>query len=95
MDKFNIKELEIPKEREKREGLLKNGDRPTISIEKNGEQVKLHVEAVPRYSQLNMFAANGRPEKSEQFLKEADQSKVISKANAKEKRQSANQGMGL
>ncbi|MFC3562797.1 hypothetical protein [Pedobacter jamesrossensis] len=95
LDKFNIKELETPKEREKLEAQLKNGDRPTITVEKNGEQVKLHVEAVPRYSQLNMFAANGRPEKREQFLKEASQNKVISKANSKEKGHSASQGMGI
>lgn len=95
LDKFNIKELDAPKEREKLESQLRNGDRPTITVEKNGEQVKLHIEAVPRYSQLNMFAANGRAEKREQFLKEPVQHKVISKAVSKVKGVSASQGLGV
>jgi len=93
LDKFNIKELENPKEREKLEAQLKNGDRPTITVEKNGEQLKLHVEAVPRYSQLNMFAANGRPEKREQFLKEPSVNKEVTKSKGKEV--SAAQGLGV
>jgi hypothetical protein len=93
LDKFNIKELETPKEREKLEAQLKNGDRPTITVEKNGEQVKLHVEAVPRYSQLNMFALGGRPEKREQFLKEPSVNKEVTKSKGKEV--SATQGLGV
>jgi len=93
LDKFNIKELENPKEREKLETSLKNGDRPTITVEKNGEQVKLQVEAVPRYSQLNMFAANGRAEKREQFLKEPALDKAVTKSKAKEL--SSSKGLGV
>ncbi len=93
LDKFNIKELDIPKEREKLETLLKNGDRPVITVEKNGEQVKLHIEAVPRYSQLNMFALSGRPEKREQFLKEPSVNKEVTKSKGKEI--SASQGLGV
>lgn len=93
LDKFNIKELENPKEREKLEAQLKNGDRPSITVEKNGEQIKLQVEAVPRYSQLNMFAANGRAEKREQFLKEPSLNKAVTKSKGKEV--SAGQGLGI
>jgi len=92
LDKFNIKELENPKEREKLEAQLKNGDRPMITVEKNGEQVKLQVEAVPRYSQINMFAVNGKPEKREQFLKEPSLNKSVSKSKGKQV--SASQGLG-
>jgi hypothetical protein len=92
LDKFNIKELENPKEREKLEAQLKNGDRPMITVEKNGEQVKLQVEAVPRYSQINMFAAGGKPEKREQFLKEPSLNKSVSKSKGKQV--SASQGLG-
>ncbi len=92
LDKFNIKELENPKEREKLEAQLKNGDRPMITVEKNGEQVKLQVEAVPRYSQINMFAASGKPEKREQFLKEPSLNKSVSKSKGKQV--SASQGLG-
>jgi len=93
LDKFNIKELETPKERAKLEAQLKNGDRPFITVEKNGELVKLQVEAVPRYSQLNMFAANGRVEKREQFLKEPALNKTVTKTKGKEF--SASQGLGV
>lgn len=95
LDKFNIKELENPKEREKLEAQLKNGDRPTITVEKNGEQVKLLVEAVPRYSQLNMFTASGRAEKREQFLKEPTLNKEVAKGKGKEKELSSSQGLGI
>ncbi|MDQ0966842.1 hypothetical protein QFZ20_002245 [Flavobacterium sp. W4I14] len=75
------------------EAQLKNGDRPTITVEKNGEQVKLHVEAVPRYSQLNMFALSGRPEKREQFLKAPSINKEVTKSKGKEV--STAQGLGV
>ncbi|MGN7988722.1 hypothetical protein ACTJKC_15340 [Pedobacter sp. 22226] len=93
LDKFNIKELDDPKERAKLEAQLKNGDRPFITVDKNGEQVKLQVEAVPRYSQLNMFALSGKPEKREQFLKEPSINKEVIKSKGKEV--SASQGLGV
>jgi len=93
LDKCNIKELENPKDREKLETQLRNGDRPFIRVEKNGEQVKLQVEAVPRYLQLNMFGANGRAEKREQFLKEPSLNKAVKRSNGKEV--SASQGLGI
>lgn len=70
LDKFNIKELADPKQREKLEESLKNGNRPTITTVKDGQEVKLRIEAVPRYGQVNMYQENGKPEKREQFLKE-------------------------
>lgn len=70
LDKFNIKELADPKQREKLEESLKNGNRPTITTVKDGQDMKLRIEAVPRYSQINMYQENGKPEKREQFLKE-------------------------
>lgn len=70
LDKFNIKELADPKQREKLEESLKNGNRPMITTVKEGQEVKLRIEAVPRYGQVNMYQENGKPEKREQFLKE-------------------------
>lgn len=95
LDKFNIKELETPKEREKLEAQLKNGDRPAITVEKNGEKIKLYVEAVPRYSQLNMFTPEGKTEKREQFLKQPEIAKEASHEKGREKSVSANQGLGV
>ena len=95
LDKFNIKELANPKEREKLEATLKNGDRAAVTVEKNGEELKLKIEAVPRYSQINMFTMSGKPEKREQFLKETKVEKEISKSKGKEKSVSASQGLGV
>lgn len=86
LDKYNIKELADPAKREKLEESLKNGDKPLVTTVKDGQEVKLRIEAVPRYSQINLFQENGKPEKREQFLKElkleqaTDQSKGKGKA---------------
>lgn len=95
LDKFNIKESENPAKRKKLEESLKNGNRPLITTVKEGQEVKLYLEAVPRYSQLNMFAENGRPEKREQFLKEAALSNDLSKGKEKQKELSESKGMAL
>jgi hypothetical protein len=89
LDKYNIKELEDPAKREKLEASLRNGNRPLITTEKDGQEIKLHLEAVPRYSQLNMYQENGKPEKREQFLKEPLRENVLQmdKGKLKEKEQ--------
>lgn len=69
LNKYNIKELEDPAKREKLEESLKNGNRPLITTTKDGQEVKLRIEAVPRYGQVNLFQENGKPEKREQFQK--------------------------
>ena len=86
LDKFNIKELDDAAKREALETSLKNGNRPVITTIKDGQEVKMFIEAVPRYSQLNLFAENGKPEKREQFLKEQpNQSLSTGKGKAAEK----------
>ena len=76
---------------------LKNGNRPLITTMKDGQEVKLRIEAVPRYGQINMFAENGKPEKREQFLKETqlEKSTVQGKSRSKDKELSESQGMGI
>jgi len=93
MDKFNIKELETPAKRASLEASLRNGNRPLITTQKEGQPVKLFIEAIPRYSQLNMYAENGRPEKREQFLKEPTISRSQSRGNSKEMELSESQGV--
>lgn len=93
LDKYNIKELADPKQREKLEESLKNGNRPLITTVKDGQEVKLRIEAVPRYGQVNMFQENGKPEKREQFLKEVklDQAMDQGKGRSKDKEQAQGQ----
>jgi len=87
LDKFQIKELNDPAKKEALENSLKNGNRPMITTVKDGQEVKMFIEAVPRYSQVNLYAENGKPEKREQFLKEEnkEQALQISKGKGKEK----------
>ena len=70
LEKFNIKELTNPAQKEELETSLRNGNRPMITTVKEGQEVKMFIEAVPRYSQVNLFREDGKPEKREQFLKE-------------------------
>ena len=93
LDKFNIKELEDPAKRILVEASLKNGNRPIITTVKESQEVKLFIEAVPRYSQINMYADNGKPEKREQFLKELAVTNNLVKDKSKEKELGESQGM--
>lgn len=93
LDKFNIKELEDPAERVLLEASLGNGNRPLVTVEKEGQEVKVFLEAVPRYSQLNMYAENGKPEKREQFLKETALSSKQENTKGQEKEMSESQGV--
>lgn len=95
LDKFKILELAKPKEREKLESALKNGDRPQATVEKGGKKVEVYIEAVPRYSQINVFNAQGKTEKREQFLKEPSREKEINQSNTKDKSASVDQGLGV
>ncbi len=84
--RYEIKELSDPKKLEKLENSVRNGDRPLITSGKEGQPVKLYLEAAVRYNNLNFYDEKGRPQKREQFEKEhhnelsrgmsADQSKA-------------------
>jgi len=95
LERFPFKELADEKLREKLESSLKNGDRASVSIEKDGKVLSLKIEAVPRYSQLNVFNMEGKSEKREQFLKEQPNQKVMDKSQAKTKAASQEQSVGL
>lgn len=93
LDKFNIKELGDPAKKVLLEASLRNGNRPLVTVEKEGQEVKVFLEAVPRYSQLNMYAENGKPEKREQFLKETALSSKQENTKGQEKEMSESQGV--
>ncbi|MFA6084234.1 hypothetical protein [Mucilaginibacter sp.] len=89
LDKYQIKELSDPQKKEALIQTLENGNRPLVTTVKEGQDTKLFMEAVPRYSQLNFFKEDGKPEKREQFLKEPklDQTLQVGKGKGKEKEQ--------
>jgi len=94
LDNFNIKELNDPAKREKLEESLRQGNRPLVTVTKDGEEMKLHLEAAPRYSQINLFQENGKPEKREQFLKQ-ELSQTLQIGKGKEQAKEQEQGMAV
>lgn len=70
LESYKIKEMEDPKRAASIEESLRNGNRPMVTVSKDGEQVKVFMETAVRWGKLNFYAENGAPEKREQFLKE-------------------------
>jgi hypothetical protein len=93
LDKYQIKELDDPKKKEALIQTLENGNRPLVTTVKEGQDTKLFMEAVPRYSQLNFFREDGKPVKREQFLKEPRLDQILQLNKGKEKEQE--KGMAL
>jgi hypothetical protein len=94
LDNFNIKELNDPAKREKLEESLRQGNRPLVTISKDGEEIKLHLETSPRYSQINLFQENGKPDKREQFLK-PELSQTLQVGKGKEQGKEQEQGIAV
>jgi hypothetical protein len=95
LGKFNIKELADEKKLEALVKSFEQGNRPLVTVVKDGQEIKLAAEIQPRYSQLNFFHGDGKPEKREQFLKESekDNKPEVSKDKAQSKTQE--QGMTM
>lgn len=93
LEKYHIKELADPKKLEPLMASIENGNRPLVTAVKDGEEIKLHIEAAPRYRQINFFQENGKPEKREQFLKEPKLDQTLQLNKGKEKEQE--QGMAV
>jgi hypothetical protein len=97
LERYDLKELGELGKREELMESLRNGNRPVITAVKDGEEVRLHIEAVPRYSQVNFYQQNGKPEKREQFEKAAEKEQLLDlgKGKAAAKELEAGQAMGL
>lgn len=89
LDKFNIKELNDEKKRDQLIRSVEQGNRPLVTVIKDDKESNLYIEVQPRYSQLNFFREDGKPEKREQFLKEPalDQKIELNKGKAQTKEQ--------
>ena len=95
LDNYKIKEVGDPVQKEALIAELKNGNRPLVTTELNGEVVKLHLEAVPRYQQVNFYQENGKPEKREQFEKAAEKAKDVAAGKGKEKATAKQESHGM
>ncbi|MEO6520544.1 MAG: hypothetical protein ABIN91_02630 [Mucilaginibacter sp.] len=97
VEEYKIKLDADPKKLEQLITDLKNGNRPVVTVEgKEGKDMKLRIEAVPRYGNINFYQVQtGAPEKREDFLKVPKQEQHQAKANSKEKSQAESQGMSI
>jgi len=95
LNDFKIKELKEPEQAAALDAALRNGNRPLITTVKEGQEVKLFIEASPRYGKLNFFAENGKPEKREQFLKEPLQEQTLKVGKVKGQEKEQGQGMAI
>jgi hypothetical protein len=93
LEKYNIKEMADPGKTQAIMETLQNGNRPLITTVKDGEEVKLHVEAVPRYSQVNFYQASGKHEKREQFELAAHKVQEMAAGKGKAKEQETEMAM--
>ncbi|OKS86129.1 hypothetical protein [Mucilaginibacter polytrichastri] len=88
--------IKLPEDGKKLDAIiseLKDGGRPTVPvIDKEGKEVLMKIEAVPRYGNLNFHHLNGKPQNREELLKEPkkdltqgkDAGKTKDKAQAQE-----------
>lgn len=70
LDRFEFKELANPDWKAELENSLRNGDRAVVNVDLEGKAVKLLVEAVPEFKQLNLYSLDGKSIKREQHIRE-------------------------
>ncbi|SHL97052.1 hypothetical protein [Mucilaginibacter sp. OK098] len=95
LDQYQIKEVGDPAQKEVLIAELKNGNRPMITTVKDGEELKLHLEAVPRYSQVNFYQENGKPEKREQFETAVAKAEKLAMSKSKGKATAKQEAKGI
>jgi hypothetical protein len=79
---YDIKELGSPTSAAKLVESLQQGNRALVTVAgAEGEDKKMRIEAVPKYSNINFFALSGKPEKREDYLK----AQVLDKGMEKDK----------
>ncbi|WP_316741287.1 hypothetical protein [Pedobacter antarcticus] len=68
LEEYKIAELSDPKKMDRLIEGLKDGERMSVTVEKDGKEMPLKVDAMPRYSNLNFFSPDsGKPVKREEL----------------------------
>lgn len=93
LENYNLKELNDPKQAEALIAALHQGERPLITMLKDGQEVKLYLQTAPRYGQINLFREDGRPEKREQYQKAPAQGQQLNQDKAKGKDKGQDEGI--
>ncbi|MBB5439160.1 hypothetical protein HDC92_002847 [Pedobacter sp. AK017] len=86
LESYQIKELADTKKTELILSELKEGNRPLVTVPgPDGQEQKLRIVAMPRYSNLNFFQTNGKPAIREDYKKEHQLSQLLDKNKGKDK----------
>lgn len=94
LESYKIKEMEDPKKAEALETSLKNGNRPSVTVTLDGEQVKASLEAAVRWKNLNFYAENGKPIERELLLKEPAKENSLLNGRSNERQLAESQELG-
>lgn len=94
---YKIKELDDPKKMERILAGMKDGERQTVTMtDEKGENLKLYVEATPRYGNLSFYDHNGKAQVRENFLKEGlSKENVFSKKMEQGKQKGQEAGLSV
>lgn len=98
LESYQIKELSTEKKTEELIAALKEGDRPVVTVAgKDGQDEKLRIVAMPKYSNINFFELNGKPVKREDHKKELAKENIFEKKlqQGKQKQKESSQELSI
>lgn len=95
LEKFPIKELQDADQKAQLMSSLKKGNMQQVTMERDGKDVKMYIEANPRFRTLNIKDELGNTVKRDKVeKKEMGQNNKLDQALTKDKTQSQKQGKG-
>ncbi|MGE6220379.1 hypothetical protein ACQKCH_11180 [Nubsella zeaxanthinifaciens] len=96
LNRYDIRELAEPKKEAELLAKLRDGHSPVVTVVgQDGQEHKLRIEAMPRYTNFNFYQLNGKIEKREQFLKEPTQGQQQANIFEKKLNQQKDQSQGM
>lgn len=96
LNRYDIRELAEPKREADLLAKLRDGHSPVVTVVgQDGQEHKLRIEAMPRYTNFNFYQLNGRIEKREQFLKEPVQAQQQGNIFERKLNQQKDQSQGM
>jgi len=88
LSEYNIKDIDKAETLEKLASDIQNGNKPVVTVlGPDGEEKRLRIEAVPRYTNLNFFELNGKLVKREELKKEQGSELDLGQGTGKDKSQ--------
>jgi hypothetical protein len=86
LDNYMIKEMDNPQSAKELIAELKDGGRPVVGVVNDqGESMRLQVQAMPRFGNLNFYQLNGKPENREQFQRVKKEESLGQENNSRKK----------